>query len=216
MRPSKSHLEKSLKNGAKMQPIDHTNYTLSFNFYLVQHLLQCIVKHLVQYIVKFLLRYVVKHLVQYIVKFLLQYVVKYLVQYIVKYLLQYVVQYLVKHIVQYMANIQCNTQRTAGLQFYQFGFNWFTTYKNNLFTLSVKSNLVKLESTCTVVSVLWQYLCNIWCNRLLQLANHSNLLSLVLLSYYSSTWFLTAKYVPTIALYSALIQTFFSRTDSSI
>ena len=46
------------------------------------------------------------------------------------------------------------------LQFYKFGFKCLTTYKNNIFSLLVKSSLVKLETSCTVilppmVSVLW-------------------------------------------------------------
>ena len=49
---------------------------------------------------------------------------------------------------------------TASLQVYKFGFNCFTTHKNNIFSLLVKSSLVKLETSCTVilppmVSVLW-------------------------------------------------------------
>ena len=39
----------------------------------------------------------------------------------------------------------------AGLQFYKFGFSGFTTNKNNTFSSLVKSSLVKLEISCTVI-----------------------------------------------------------------
>ena len=51
---------------------------------------------------------------------------------------------------------------TAGLQFYKFGFNCFTTYKSNIFSLLVKSSLVNLETirtysnTSPKVKVLWK------------------------------------------------------------
>ena len=38
---------------------------------------------------------------------------------------------------------------TAAVQFYKFGFACFTTYKNNIFF--IKSILVKLETSCTVI-----------------------------------------------------------------
>ena len=51
---------------------------------------------------------------------------------------------------------------TAGLQFYKFFFSCFTAYKNKIFSLLVKSSLVKLETSWSVilpptVSVLWLY-----------------------------------------------------------
>ena len=52
---------------------------------------------------------------------------------------------------------------TAGLQFYKFGFICFAADKNNIFSSLIKSNLVKLETSCTVilpptVSVVWPYI----------------------------------------------------------
>ena len=49
---------------------------------------------------------------------------------------------------------------TAGIQFYKFELSCFTAYKKNVFTLLVKSSLVKLETSFTAilpptVSVLW-------------------------------------------------------------